>query len=260
MRAAAEAAGTQMAVEETLASIVVGDRSMGAFVARAADSPADPSKPPAPLPAVLVFHEGAGVDEDIKVHCRRLAREGYLAVAPDLSHHGDAEPEEVSTFDLAKEILATVAYVRGVDGLGTREVCVVGFGLGGYAAFLTACRAKVSVAIVIYGAAIHRMRRAIPAELGTTRRAAPIRCILGAEDAMVDVRDVGMVGTRLTECGVSHDIVVYPRVGNGFMSESSPSYRAAAAVDAWQRTLEWLRSTKPSTRQRRAAGLRRRPR
>jgi carboxymethylenebutenolidase len=267
MRALAEGAGDKQAVpgrpgsatgtEEARSSIPVGSRSMGAFVARASGS--DASRPPAVVPAVLVFHEGGGIDEDIKEHCRRLAREGYVAVAPELAHH--AAPEEISTFDLAREILAALAYVRAMEGVVPRDVGVVGFGVGGYAAFLTACRAKVNVAVIIYGAGIHRMRRAIPAELGTTRRAAPIRCILGAEDDMVDVRDVGTVGTRLTECGVSHDIVVYPRVGNGFMSESRSSYRPAAAADAWQRTLGWLRSAKSSTRQKRAAaGLRRRPR
>jgi carboxymethylenebutenolidase len=264
MRAAAEAAGGKKSdrhagLEESLARIPVGNEWMGAFVVRPA-SGAESSKPPVPVAALLVFHEGAGIDEDIKAHCRRLAHEGYMVVAPDLRHRGTDEPEEVSSFDLAKEILATLAYVRTVDGVAPRDVSVLGFGHGGYAAFLSACRAKVGVAVVIYGAGIQRMRRAIPAELGTTRRAAPIRCILGAEDSLVDVRDVGTLGTRLSECGVSHDIVVYPRVGNGFMNESLPSYRPAAAADAWQRTLEWLRSAKPSTRQRRAAGLRRRPR
>jgi carboxymethylenebutenolidase len=271
MWAAAGAAGDEKPGHaEMRASIPVGDGSMGAFVAR----PGDPSRPPAPAPAVLVFHEGAGVDEDIEEHCRRLAREGYVAVAPELRHRVGGvgggqgargtqeteEAEEVSTLDLAREILAALAYVRSLDGVVPRDVGVVGFGLGGYAAFLLACRAKVNVAVVIYGAGIHRMRRSIPGELGTTRRAAPIRCILGAEDTMVDVRDVGTVGTRFAEYGVSHDIVVYPRVGSGFMSESRSSYRAAAAADAWERTLAWLRMAK-STRQRRAAaGLRRRPR
>ncbi len=231
---------------------------MGAFVVRRPRAIGDASSPPSPLPAVLVFHEGAGVDQDIQERCRGLAREGFVAVAPELAH--GAEPEEISTLDLAREILATLAFVRAADGIGAREVAVLGFGLGGYAAFLTACRAKVNVAIIIYGAGIGRMRRAIRAELGTTRRAAPIRCILGAEDAMVDVQDVGTVGERLSECGVSHDIVVYPRVGNGFMSASKSSYRAVPAADAWRRTLEWLKSAKPPTRQRRAVAIRRRPR
>ena len=72
------------------------------------------------------------------------------------------------------------------------------------------------------------------------RIACPMLALFGEQDASIPAADVAAVGERLRTLGKSFEIISYPAAGHGFFNDARDSYRASAAVDAWQRTLDFL--------------------
>ena len=208
-------------------------------------------------PAVVVLQEAFGVDDHIRSVCRRFAREGYVAIAPELYHRQGAgrtfgyadfpavRPHlaALTNEGIASDVRAAVARLRSDPAVDGARVAAVGFCAGGFAAFLAACRTDVAAAVCFYGGGIARERpgmklQPLLPEAGSI--ACPVLAFFGAEDASIPPGDVDAIGARLRELGKTFEIVSYPAAGHGFFNDERSSYRADAAVDAWQRTLEWL--------------------
>jgi len=208
-------------------------------------------------PAVVVLQEAFGVDDHVRSVCRRFAREGYVAVAPELYHRegagrtfgyddfGAVRPHlaALTNDGIASDVGAALATLRADPAVDAGRVAAVGFCAGGFAAFLAACRTDVAAAVCFYGGGIVRERPGMklqPLLPEAGRIACPVLAFFGAEDASIPSADVDAIGARLRELGRDFEIVVYPGAGHGFFNDERSSYRAEAAVDAWQRTLEWL--------------------
>lgn len=208
-------------------------------------------------PAVLVLQEAFGVDDHIRSVCRRFAREGYVALAPELYHReGPARTFGYEDFSavrphlaaltndgIATDVRAALARLRSDPAVDGERIAAVGFCVGGFAAFLAACRTDVAAAVCFYGGGIARERPGMklrPLLPEADAIACPLLAFFGAEDASIPPADVEAVGVRLRDLGKTFEIVSYPGAGHGFFNDERSSYRADAAVDAWQRTLEWL--------------------
>ena len=213
-----------------------------------------------PAPAVIVLQEAFGVDDHIRSVCRRLAREGYVAVAPELYHReGDGIVLGYDDFSrvrphlaaldnggVAADLNATLSALRSDPAVDGGRIGAVGFCAGGFAAFLAACRTDVAASVCFYGGGIARERpgmRLSPLLEEAEGIACPVLAFFGEQDASIPAADVGALGERLRALGKSFEIVVYPGAGHGFFNDARASYRAAAAVDAWQRTLEFFGKT-----------------
>lgn len=219
--------------------------------------------PPAgePSPAVIVFQEAFGVDEHVRSVCRRFAREGYVALAPELYHregpgltlgHDDfakVRPhlEALTNDGIAADTRAALADLRADPAVDGGRIAAVGFCVGGFAAFLAACRSDVAAAVPFYGggiAAPRPGRRLAPLLQEAEAIACPVLAFFGAEDASIPPDQVAAIGDRLRALGRSFEVVVYPGAGHGFFNDTRPgSYRADAAADAWKRTLDFLART-----------------
>jgi carboxymethylenebutenolidase len=210
-----------------------------------------------PNPAVVVLQEAFGVDDHVRSVCRRFARAGYVAVAPELYHREGAgrtfgyedfaavRPHlaALTNEGIASDVRSALESLRADADVDGRRVAAVGFCAGGFAAFLAACRTDVATAVSFYGGGIARERpgmklRPLLAEAGGIE--CPVLAFFGAEDASIPAADVEAIGTRLRELGKTFEIVSYPTAGHGFFNDERTSYRADAAADAWQRSLEWL--------------------
>jgi carboxymethylenebutenolidase len=210
-----------------------------------------------PAPAVIVLQEAFGVDDHIRSVCRRLAREGYLAVAPELYHregpgvtlgYGDfalVRPHlaRLDNAGVESDLKATLTALRADPAADGRRIAALGFCAGGFAAFLAACRTDVACAVSFYGGGIVRERpgmRLAPlvGETGSIR--CPLLAFFGDDDASISASDVSAIGDALRAHGKSFEIVSYPGAGHGFFNDARDSYRASAAADAWQRTLAFL--------------------
>lgn len=194
-----------------------------------------------PKAAVVVVQEAFGVNHHIRSVTDRMAREGYLAVAPALydryernfeagydeagMQRGMAIVKKLNMDWAAADTLAAVEYSR--DEYKTK-VGLVGFCLGGSVAWMAAVSMPVSVAVGYYGGYIAKFRDQQPK--------APIMLHFGADDAHIPLSDIEAIRAAHPEVPV----YVYEGAGHGFNCDERASYNEAAAKQAWERTLGFL--------------------
>jgi carboxymethylenebutenolidase len=190
-----------------------------------------------PFPAIVVAHDADHVTEHVASLCKRLASAGYVALARRLHHDG------ATNDDVACAIATALADVRAEAKVVHERVGIIGFGGGGFVAFLAACRTNVATAVSFYGEGIVRRAPGSRLEplLGDVKRTTvPILCVFGTEDTRITAADVGALRAGLATRSKQHEIVVYSGAGHAFFADDAPSFRAEPARDAWARTLEWL--------------------
>ena len=253
---------------ERALTIATSDGPMDAFLAvpaAAGGRSPDAAVPEGsgPHPAVVIAQEAFGVNDHIRDVCRRFAAEGYVALAPELYHRQgrglvfayddlvnarvclrNLENDQIST-----DVVASLAALRAMPEVAPSRVGIVGYCMGGYVAFLAACRSDVRSTVVYYGGGIVNPRpgfRITPVLPEADRIASPLLGLFGAEDVSVPVSDVDAIRERLTALGKAHDLVVYEGAGHGFSCDPRDSYHPEAARDAWRRTMRWLSDTMPA--------------
>ncbi|WP_371323740.1 dienelactone hydrolase family protein [Dechloromonas sp. ZY10] len=207
-------------------------------------------------PTVLVVSEIFGVHEYIQDVCRRLAKLGYLAIAPELfTRQGD--PRSLSSIpDIQAKITsrtpdtqvfadldASVAWA-GRQGGDLQRLAVTGFCWGGRITWLYAAHnPKVRAGVAWYGRLVGTVNEFTPqhptdiaAHLTT-----PVLGLYGGQDAGIPQETVEQMRQALALGRSTSHIHVYPDAPHAFHADYRPSFRAEAAADGWQRLLEWLK-------------------
>jgi carboxymethylenebutenolidase len=210
----------------------------------------------APFPIVVVVQEIFGVHEYIKDVCRRFAKLGYLAVAPELfARQGNvstiADPQEIIAKVVSKvpdaqvmsDIDATVAWAAKSSGGDAGRVGITGFCWGGrvvwlYAAHSPALKAGVAWYGRLVGSAT-ALQPAYPLDV-VVQLKAPVLGLYGGADAGIPLADVERMRTALQAAHNPSEIIVYPEAPHGFHADYRPSYRRDAAADGWQHMLQWF--------------------
>jgi carboxymethylenebutenolidase len=198
------------------------------------------------LPAVIVVHENRGLNPHIEDVARRLARQGYIALAPDyLSRHGgtakipDAQKGIGNIRDLApaqavsEDTEAAVAYLKGQPGVRADRVGVVGFCWGGQMAFHIGTQIRGLKAVtVFYGRTPnHELLQQIEA---------PILAHYGEEDKGI-TDAVPETAEAMKRYGKSFTYKIFPKAKHAFHNETNPErYHAEAAKEAWEHTLAFF--------------------
>ncbi len=195
-----------------------------------------------PHPGIVVIQEYWGLVPHIKDVSERFGREGYYALAPDL-YHGEAatEPDEARKMAMAldrvravNEIMAARAYLQTMTNMKPKKVGVVGWCMGGGLALSTAATDRELGAIVaFYG------RPLSPEDVKTIT--APVLGLYAAEDHGISIEVVKEFEQQLEKQNVPHEIIIYPGTHHAFFNDTRPEiYNAAAAADAWKKTLQWF--------------------
>ena len=210
------------------------------------------------LPVVLVVQEIFGVHEYITDVCRRLAREGYLAIAPALyARQGDpAQYTEVAR--LLSELVAKVpdaqvlgdldATVRwaGAHGGDLARVGITGFCWGGRITWLYAAHGPVKAGVAWYGrlaGEASALTPRHPLDLAGALKA-PVLGLYGEKDSGIPLDTVDKMKEALRKgsaAAQASEFVVYPDAPHAFHADYRPSFRKEAAEDGWKRALAWLR-------------------
>lgn len=211
-----------------------------------------------PFPVILIIEEIFGVHDYIKDICRRLAKAGYCAVAPelyarqgDLSKMTDAKviirdiisktPDAQWIADLDAAAAWTVSASHGNPSrIGTMGWCRGGRGVWLYAAH----RRDLKAGVAWYGP-VGGERTDIQPRTATDLAAdlnAPLLCLYGGADTGIPVSDVETARDKAKAAGKSVELVVYPEAPHGFHADYRPSYREADAKDGWARALAFLKS------------------
>jgi carboxymethylenebutenolidase len=220
--------------------------SFGAYVARPEGSET--------LPAVVVYMEIFGVNSHIRDVTERVAREGYVAIAPDYFHRtgpgielgynedGFAEGMKLLGSLQADEMIAdanaTLAYLRGRPDVQGDKIGAMGFCIGGHMTYLTACTTDIQVSAPFYGGGIAAPQG--PGGGGSTiSRTAGIKgtmlCLFGGKDALIPGEQVDAIRKAIDGARVRGEVVVYPDADHGFHCDQRDTYDEAASKDAWQR-------------------------
>ena len=195
------------------------------------------------LPAILVIHENRGLNPHIEDITRRLALDGFLAVAPDaLSSLGgypgneDQARELFARLDRDKATADFLAAARALLSLpeSTGKVGAVGFCYGGGMVNTLATRVPELLAgVPFYGSAP-------PAQDVPAIRAALLIHYAG-EDARINA-GWPAYETALKAAGKSYEAYTYPGVQHGFNNDTTPRFDAEAAKLAWGRTVAFFKS------------------
>lgn len=192
-------------------------------------------------PAIIVIHEWWGLNDNIKDLTNRFAKEGFLAIAPDL-YQGyvattpqDAQKrvDQLSLEDGLKLCLEAVDYLKSRNDVG--KIGVTGFCMGGkYALLLASNLAEISVAAPFYG---HVPKP--PEQLVNIK--CPVLGHYGAEDDGIPPEEVELLKDMLTKSGTQYEIIVYEGAGHAFMNDTRDSYRPEVAKKAWEKTIKFFK-------------------
>jgi len=205
-------------------------------------------------PIVLVVQEIFGVHEHIRDVARRLAKLGYLAVAPEL-YHRQGDVSKLDGVDAIREIVVKVpdaqvlsdldqaAAWAAQNGGDTERLAVTGFCWGGRITWLYAAHQKrLRAAVAWYGRLVSdptALQPTHPIDVAAALHA-PVLGLYGGADAGIPLETVERMRSLLSEAGSKSSIVVYPDAPHAFYADYRPSYRRAAAEDGWKRLTEWF--------------------
>ena len=230
-------------------SIPVADGKVPAYRAM----PAKPGK----YPVVLVVQEIFGVHEHIKDVCRRYAKLGYFAIAPELfARQGDVSKmtdigQIVSTVvakvpdaQVNADLDAAVAFARASGHAHADRLGLVGFCWGGRAAWVYAKHnPKLKAAVAYYGL-LDGMKSDIkpqdPIDLAS-ELTVPVLGLYAGIDAFVKAETVDKMTAGLRSSSSGSEIVVFPNVDHGFNADYRPSYDKTAATYAAKLAHDWLK-------------------
>jgi len=220
--------------------------TMGGFVARPDDREA--------RPAVLVFMEIFGINAHIRDVAERLAREGYVALAPDYFHRtgpgveyaydeegmgrGMALLAALEADEMISDVNAAIAWLESRSDVQSERIGAIGFCIGGHMAYLSACETSVCSVASFYGGGIAAPEGpgGAPSTIGRTSKIkGRILCLFGERDGYIPSDQVEAIAAALKDAGVDHETVVYPGADHGFFCDRRESYQTAAATDAWDR-------------------------
>lgn len=244
------ATGFALAVRPVTAQTITTDATgLVAGEVKIGQMPAYSAKPEGkgPFPLILVVHEVFGVHEHIKDVCRRLAKAGYHAVAPELfARQGDVSKmtdipkilelvNKVPDAQVFADLDATVAWAKA-DKVG-----ITGFCWGGRIVWLYAARSpKLKAGVAWYGRlsnAPNAFQTKSALDVATELKA-PVLGLYGGKDSGIPLAHVEMMRREIK---APSEIVVYPEAGHAFNADYRPSYVKSAADDGWARMLAFFK-------------------
>ena len=210
------------------------------------------------LPTILVIQEIFGVHEHIKDLCRRLAKLGYLAIAPELyAREGDASKVEsipvliqtivskVPDAQVASDLDATAAWAKQNNGSQTK-LGVTGFCWGGRQVWLyCAHNPAVKAGAAWYGPLATKappLQPLAPIDIAGQLKA-PVLGQYAGQDQSITAENVETMSKALAAAGApasSSNLIFYPDAQHGFNADYRPSYNKSDADLGWQRMLEWF--------------------
>jgi carboxymethylenebutenolidase len=211
------------------------------------------------FPTVLVVQEIFGVHEHIKDVCRRFAKLGYFAIAPEMyARQGDVS----KLTDIQKDIIpivmkvpdkqvmsdldAAVAYAKGTGKADTAKLAITGFCWGGRIVWLySAHNPNLKAGVAWYGGLVNsrgasELQPKYPIDLVADLKA-PVLGLYGEADTGIPVASVEKMRAALKAAGKPCEIVLYPATPHAFHADYRPSYRKEQAEDGWKKLLEWFK-------------------
>jgi carboxymethylenebutenolidase len=209
------------------------------------------------FPVVLVVQEIFGVHEHIQDVCRRFAKLGHMAIAPELYiRQGDVskitEIQQIVTQVVSKvpdaqvmsDLDAAVNWATKSGRGDIRRLGITGFCWGGRIVWLYAAHsAKLKAGVAWYGRVVGQtseLQPKYPIDVAGALHA-PVLGLYGGQDASIPLETVEQMRETLQAARSPSEIHVYPDAGHAFNADYRPSYNKAAAQDGWDRLEQWFK-------------------
>ena len=212
------------------------------------------SRPATPgrYPGVVVIMEAMGLMDHIKDVCQRFAREGYIALAPDM-YTREGSPSDPNDLDQVLKVLfaapdsqavadleGAIAFLKGQAECNSK-VGAIGFCSGGRYTLVLACQSKsLDAAIDSAGGYIIEettpQRPVNPIDM-IPSLSCPLLALFGEEDPNPPPEHAVRLKEELDKNSKTYELRMYSDAGHAFFADYRPSYRPVAAQDMWHRVL-----------------------
>jgi carboxymethylenebutenolidase len=198
---------------------------------------------PGKHPGVVIIHEYWGLNDWVKEQARRLADQGYVALAVDL-YRGEVAYDPSLAHELMRgmpqdrairDLKAAFDFLAARPDVNKEKIGSVGWGMGGGLSLQLAIHEpSLAACVVNYGA--------MPTDPQEVQKIlAPVLGNYGGEDRGIPVKDVRAFEDAMKGANKSFDVKIYPGAGHAFENPNNKlGYREVPAQDAWNRTLEFL--------------------
>lgn len=236
-------------LEEKRVNLNVGKQEVPVYMAK--------PKGKSNLPVVLVVSEIFGLHEHIADVARRFAKQGYLAIAPDLFIRQGDPTKYDNIASLLKEVVskvpdkqvfgdldACVAWAKK-NGGNPNKIAITGFCWGGRIVWLySAQNPEIKAGVAWYGRLVNdgpqsELNPTFPIDIADKLKT-PVLGLYGGKDEGIPLESVEKMRAALAKGKSKSEIVVYPNSGHAFNADYRPSYVAADAKDGWKRCIDWL--------------------
>ena len=224
------------AIEARAVSFSLGAMAIQAYLALPKQKPK--------APGVIIVHENRGLLEHFKDVARRLAKAGYAALVPDLLSPQGGTGKFTDSAQAATVLSQTppaqhvallnagVGYLQGLPSVRADRVGTMGFCFGGGMVWRLATQnPDLRAAVPFYGPN--------PPLEDVSKIRAAVLAFYGANDSFVNP-GIAAMREALDRAGVTYEMKIYDGAGHAFFNDTGDKYAAAAAKDAWTRTLAWF--------------------
>jgi len=205
-----------------------------------------------PFPAVIVIQEIFGVNAHIRDVTERIAREGYVAIAPAIyqrtapGFEAGYQPDDIvlgrqykeltTAAELLSDIQATVDFLRRQPTVNGRAIGTIGFCFGGHVVYLAATLPDIKATASFYGAGIATLTPGggPPTLTRTPEIQGTVYAFFGTQDDLIPNDQIDQIEAALQQANSAHRVFRYP-TGHGFFCDQRADYNPTFAADAWQR-------------------------
>ncbi|HTO52891.1 MAG TPA: dienelactone hydrolase family protein [Myxococcota bacterium] len=207
--------------------------------------------PPGRYPAVIVVMEAFGLNGHIEDVTKRIAAEGYVALAPDMYYRSlpdnkvgyDELPKAIGLMQklddgkIVRDVGAALDYLAAQPNVNADKIGITGFCMGGRISFLAACEfpGRIAASAPFYGGGIAGL---LPK---ADKIRAPLHLFFGDRDAFIPQDQVKAIDAKLRELGKRYELDNYAGADHGFFCNDRPSYNEKAASDAWTKLKAFFR-------------------
>ncbi len=217
-----------------------------------------------PWPGVILFMEIFGINRHIQDVAERLAGEGYVVMAINYYHrttpnlelgYSDSDVEQGQTHKrktnregVLADVKEAISYLNSRDDVTPKnQFGTIGFCFGGHVGYIATTRPEIVATACYYGGGIAVTSPGENPDNPATVSYTPqikgeILCFFGGNDPLIPQEHTETIENALRDSAISHRVIRYPGVGHGFNCEARESYHAAAALDAWGKTLHLFES------------------
>jgi len=202
------------------------------------------------FPAIIVVQEIFGVNVHIRDVTERLAKEGYVAIAPAIYQRqapgfeteytpegiqlGRSYKDQTTAKEILSDIQATIDYLQQLPNVQGDAIGSIGFCFGGHIVYLTATLPGIKTTAAFYGGGIAKTTPGggEPTITRTKDIQGSIYLFFGTEDAGIPPEETEQIESELRKEQINHQVFRYP-ASHGFFCDRRASYNEAAAADAW---------------------------